>query len=719
LPSPSSSSPSSESVYSAIQSGQSLFKEHTFYVSASDIQRALAAFPIDYDVRSTFPSPAALLSDVQVIDADSIPINAPDPQGADSFIRGLHREVAETDAYIWQDPNDPAPVPKSFKQILNMAPHHRDLWLKAMSEEMHNLTASCSLAEISSSEVQGRALDVLFVFVCKKPDEFGRSRLKCRMVIRGDQQPKNMSAKWDAPTVKYTVLKMAAVTGVSAGLQLAKVDFPAAFLHPDLSGDAHHDEEVIFIRVRNTNGSWTYYKVLKSVYGLRSAPGRWYNTLRLWMEELGLTASDHDPCCFSNGLKGYANITICVYVDDCLFIANKDNQRMLRSFFTSKTGKISYTILDKTPTPFLGAMWSVDYAARKITINQSAYIKAIQSFVEKEGLAPLPLRPARTPAPVTPLSPQDDRSSDPRYLALVGMLGWIAAVSRPDILFAYKECARHGHANGAVHMGYAIRILRYLISTIDQSLTITCPSRIADLKLSGWSDASYAECIWTRRSTSGCVITIGGSLIHGRSLTQRNVAQSSCEAEVYAAFETAATLSFLRAILSHMGYAQASPCDLHVDSKSTQDLVLRLSLKQQTKHFSVKFFRLREYIREKIVRLVYEPTENLVADMLTKSLPSAKHLPHASRALNGSIFPTVFAGLTFCGGEFGEMMSSQHHHDVIGLLPYLPVQPSLHPSHSVLASTEPSLVGCHSTLASGFWGWNQPCSVSFPPHDAT
>jgi len=285
-----------------------------------------------------------------------------------------------------------------------------------------------------------------------------------------------VSAKWDAPTVKYTVLKMAAVTGVSAGLQLAKVDFPAAFLHPDLSGDAHHDEEVIFIRVRNANGSWTYYKVQKSVYGLRSAPGRWYNTLRLWMEELGLTASDHDPCCFSNGLKGYANITICVYVDDCLFIANKDNQRMLRSFFTSKTGKISYTIMDKTPTPFLGAMWSIDYAARKITINQSAYIKAIQSFVEKEGLSPLPLRPARTPAPMTPLSPQEDRSSDPRYLALVGMLGWIAAVSRPDILFAYKECARHGHANGAVHMGYAIRILRYLIGTIDQSLTITCPS---------------------------------------------------------------------------------------------------------------------------------------------------------------------------------------------------------------------------------------------------
>jgi len=73
------------------------------------------------------------------------------------------------------------------------------------------------------------------------------------------------------------------------------------------------------------------------------------------------------------------------------------------------------------------------------------------------------------------------------------MLGWIAAVSRPEILFAYKECARHGHANGAVHMGYAIRILRYLLGTINQSLIILCPSRIEDLKLSGWSDASYAE----------------------------------------------------------------------------------------------------------------------------------------------------------------------------------------------------------------------------------
>ena len=64
---------------------------------------------------------------------------------------------------------------------------------------------------------------------------------------------------------------------------------------------------------------------------------------------------------------------------------------------------------------FLGAMLSIDYAARKMTINQSAYIKAIQSFIEKKGLSPLSLRPAKTPAPGTPLALHDDRSSDIRY----------------------------------------------------------------------------------------------------------------------------------------------------------------------------------------------------------------------------------------------------------------------------------------------------------------
>jgi len=623
------------------------FREHTFIVSAQDIQLALAAFPTPENARSPFHP----TRDVQVIDADSILPATPNPSGADSFIRQLARDIAETIEYVYQDPEDPAPVPRNFQHILSMPPRHRDLWLKAVHEEMNNLMSSCSLAQVNQSDLTNKPLDVMFVFVCKKPDEFGRSRLKCRMVVRGDQQPRSTSARWEAPTIKYTVLKMAAITGVTAGLQVAKSDFPAAFLRSGLGGDAHHDEEIIFIRIKNADGSWTYYRLLKSVYGLRSAPGRWYKTLRTWIEEFGLKASKHDPCCFSNGRPGYSNITICVYVDDCLFIANPDNQRALNSFFQQKIGKITYDIIGKTPTPFLGAMWSIDYNTRTITINQTDYIRSIVKYVEDEAIAKTPLRPAPTPAPANPLSPHDQQTSDLRYLTLVGMLGWVAAVSRPDILFAYKECARHGHANGEIHMGYAVRIVRYLLGSIEESLILRCPKDVKHLVLDGWSDASYAECPWTYRSTSACCITIAGSLIHGRSLTQRNVAQSSCEAEIYAAFETASTLAFLRAILTHIGYSWTSPCNLYVDSKSTQAAVQRLSLKQQTKHFSVKFFRLREYIQDKVIKLVYEPTETLIADMLTKSLPSSKHCPHASRALNGNIFPTAFGGLAFCGGE--------------------------------------------------------------------
>jgi hypothetical protein len=103
-----------------------------------------------------------------------------------------------------------------------------------------------------------------------------------------------------------------------------------------------------------------------------------------------------------------------------------------------------------------------------------------------------------------------------------------------------------------------------------------------------------------------------------------------------------------------------------VDSKSTQAAISRLSLKQQTKHYAVKYFRLRQYIQEKVIQLIYEPTDTLVADMLTKSLPSSKHIPHASRALNAKVFPTVFGGLSFCGGESNiMMMTSKHHDDII------------------------------------------------------
>ena len=588
------------------------------------------------------------LPQMEVHDADSLlqGVKLPSPEGGQSLLKTLSNDIAQTTGYIYVDRNDPPPVPRNFNHVLSMKDHHRATWLNAIGEEMANLRDSCAFQQVTKAQVNGKALDVRFVFVIKKPDELGRARAKCRMVVRGDQQPLSDSPRWEAPTVRYTVLKMAAMTALTSGNQIGKFDIKAAFLTATMDGDEHHDAEVIYIRVKNTDGTYSYYRLLKSVYGLRSAPGRFYALLRQALVDFGLTPCERDPCTFSNGRRGNANITVCIYVDDGLIFSSESNRERLMQHLKHKFDDVSGNVMDHTPSPFLGAMWSVNYAARTITINQTDYI---QSIIAAQ---PNTLHPAATPAPQQPLRPHDTEESSLDYLVLVGMIGWVAQVSRPDILYAYKECARHAVANGPVHMKYAQRILRYLSATIDASLTLRAPACMSQLRLMGWSDASYAECPWTRRSTTGVCVTLAGSTIHGRSITQNNVAQSSCEAEVYAAFEVAATLVHYRAILAHIGYHSHIPSTIHVDSKSAQDIVKRLSLKKNSKHFDVKFFRLREYINDRAVTLKWEPTSTLVADALTKALPSTAHQRHAPRLLQGRVFSTQNNEL--CDSAFAE-----------------------------------------------------------------
>ena len=56
----------------------------------------------------------------------------------------------------------------------------------------------------------------------------------------------------------------------------------------------------------------------------------------------------------------------------------------------------------------------------------------------------------------------------------------------------------------------------------------------APLTLYGFCDASYGNCIDTRRSFSGYVFQLGGSCISWKSRKQRTVAHSTCEAEYMA-----------------------------------------------------------------------------------------------------------------------------------------------------------------------------------------
>lgn len=113
------------------------------------------------------------------------------------------------------------------------------------------------------------------------------------------------------------------------------------------------------------------------------------------------------------------------------------------------------------------------------------------------------------------------------YRSLVGALQYLM-MTLPDITYAVQQACLHMHAPMDSHMALVKRIIRYLRGTAGHGLQIT---RCNSFDLTAYSDADWAGCPDTRRSTSGYAVFLGDSLVSWSSKRQPAVLRSSAEAE--------------------------------------------------------------------------------------------------------------------------------------------------------------------------------------------
>ena len=96
------------------------------------------------------------------------------------------------------------------------------------------------------------------------------------------------------------------------------------------------------------------------------------------------------------------------------------------------------------------------------------------------------------------------------------------------------------------HLAALKRILRYVRGTLHMGLLLQ-PSRSSDLTV--YSDADWAGCPDTRRSTSGYAVFLGDNLVSWSSKRQNTVSRSSAEAEYRAVANGVAEATWLCQLL--------------------------------------------------------------------------------------------------------------------------------------------------------------------------
>lgn len=145
-----------------------------------------------------------------------------------------------------------------------------------------------------------------------------------------------------------------------------------------------------------------------------------------------------------------------------------------------------------------------------------------------------------------------------------------------------------------------------------------------DLNLIAFSDSDWASSVEDRRSTTGyCFsLTKQGPAISWKSKKQPTVALSTCEAEYIGLANATQESMYLTQLLNGMDNKTYCCTKIHGDNQGAIALSKNPVNKQRSKHIDVKYHFIRDALIEGKIDIVYCPSEDMVADILTK--PVAK-----------------------------------------------------------------------------------------------
>jgi len=273
-----------------------------------------------------------------------------------------------------------------------------------------------------------------------------------------------------------------------------------------------------------------------------------------------------------------------------------------------------------------------DRSRRMIGLSQSTYIdKVLCRFsIQNSKRGFLPVRHgislSKTQCPTT--TDERERMSQIPYASAIGSIMYAMLCTRPDVSYALSITSRYQSDPGESHWIAVKNILKYLRRTKDVFLIYG--GLEDELAVRGYTDASFQTDTDDFRSQSGYVFIMNGGAVSWKSSKQSTVADSTTEAEYIAASDAAKEAVWIRKFIADLGVVPSitHPVDLFCDNNGAIAQAKEPRSHQRSKHIQRRFHLIREIIERGDVRICRVPTEENIADPLTKALPQSKHDNH-------------------------------------------------------------------------------------------
>lgn len=532
-------------------------------------------------------------------------------------VEGFSYHIAKT---VLEDP-DPCTVTEARLS------HHWKEWQRAMETELASLASREVFGAVQEKPVDKTLVGNRWVFVTKRNEEGEVERHKARLVAKGYSQRYGLD--YDAtysPVMDATTFRFLTAFATHESLEMNMMDVVTAYLYGSL------DKEIFMNVPDGISYDPTKFKIpcvliKRSLYGLKQSGRMWYQRLSAFLIKNGFKTSEIAPCVFIKR-RGKEFTIIVVYVDDLNLIGTPTACKQAADVLSNE-----FEMKDLGQTKFCLAI-QLSRARDGILMHQSTYIQKLLDRFEMSDC-----KPVSTPMVVRKLDvdrdefrPADEGESildhNYPYLSAVGALMYLSNQTRPDISFAVNLLARHCNRPTMRHWQGIKQVLRYLKGTHDMGLFYDKTS--ASTGLVGYADAGYQSDPTSAKSQTGYVFLLNGTAISWRSQKQTVVATSTCYAELIALYEATREAVWLRSLINHIfectGFTKLQrPTVLFEDNASCIEQIQSGFIKgDKTKHISPKFFFTSE-LNGSEIDVTKIPTEDNIADVFTKSLPSTQH----------------------------------------------------------------------------------------------
>ena len=563
-------------------------------------------------------------------------------------------------------------LPKSIKQALEIDRRTgTTYWRDALDKEIGEVRVAFEVLEDDEnlpSNYQQIRCHVVFDI------KMGTLQRKARLVAGGHTTETPASITY-ASVVSRESVRIALTIAALNDLEVIAADIKNAYLSSPC-------EEKIWTVLGPEFGpelSGKRAKIVRSLYGLRSAGAAYRHHLATCMQHLGYKSCLADPDVWlrpnskPDGTEIYEYVLI--YTDDILVIGidPKTTLTRLGKYFTLKDGSVG------PPDIYLGAKLRstpLDNGKKCWTQSSSAYVKEAvrntEEWLDARDMR-LPTR-ADTPMPSTyrpelDTSPQLNDEMANWYQSAIGVLRWAVEIGRIDITGEVSILASHMALPRQGHLVAVLRVFAYLkhhhnsrlafdpsYPTIDhtsfptndwgrfygdvkETIPPNAPApRGLPVVLRTFVDADHAADKMTRRSRTGFIMFVNSAPIIWYSKKQGGVEGASFGSE-FMAMKTAAEVNRgLRYKLRMMGIPIDGPTYTYGDNMSVLHNTQKPESMLKKKSNSIAYHLVREAVAMGEMLTGYINTDDNVSDILTKALPRGERRERLVRKVMWDIY---------------------------------------------------------------------------------